>query len=168
MISRWSGGQKRALFAALLLAAFFGVDRFFVRAQAHTLAMLESKLRGMEDQIHRRRSSAAWMELLAQSLGANAAVADSGASESAIDDLNVLLKKRGLEKLELGVAELRGARGEPYQMTLRGDYNGLVGFLCDLESSPETIWLREFRMSRPDGTNDLEMRVRIDVEREST
>lgn len=168
MISRLSDGQKRALFAAVLLAAFFAVDRLFVRAQAHTLAMLESKLRGMEDQIHRRRSSAAWAEMLAQALGASAAVADSGASASAIDDLNVLLKKRGLEKLELGVAELRGARGEPYQMTLRGDYDELVGFLCDLESAPANIWLREFRVSRPDGTNDLEMRVRVDIEREST
>lgn len=168
MISRLSDGQKRALFAAVLLAAFFAVDRLFVRAQAHTLAMLESKLRGMDDQIHRRRSSAAWAELLAQSLGARGSVAGSDVSTSAIDDLNALLKRRGLEKLELGVAELRGARGEPYQMTLRGGYNDLVGFLCDLESAPANIWLRDFRISRPDGTNDLEMRVRVDVEREAT
>ncbi len=168
MIAGLSDGQKRALFAAVILVAFFAVDRLFVSAQANTLAMLESKLRGMEDQIHRRRSSVAWTELLAQSLGASAAVGDSAVSQSAIDDLNGLLKKRGLQKLELGVAELRGARGEPYQMTLRGNYNDLVCFLCDLESAPANIWLRDFRISRPDGTTDLEMRVRVDVEREST
>lgn len=168
MISRLSDGQKRALFAVVLLAAFFAVDRLFVRAQAHTLVMLESKLRGMEDQIHRRRSSVAWTELLAQSLGADAGNRGGALSQSAIDDLNRLLKKRGLKKLELGVAEMRGARGEPYQMTLRGNYNDLVCFLCDLESAQANIWLREFRISRPDGTNDLEMRVRVDVERETT
>ncbi|MFN0149514.1 MAG: hypothetical protein ACKVU1_02250 [bacterium] len=168
MIAGLTDGQKRALFAAVILIAFFAVDRLFVRAQANTLAMLESKLRGMEDQIHRRRSSAAWAELLAQSLGATTAIGDSSVSQSAIDDLNGLLKKRGLQKLELGVAELRGARGEPYQMTLRGNYNDLVCFLCDLESAPGNIWVRDFRISRPDGTTDLEMRVRVDVEREST
>jgi hypothetical protein len=154
-----------ASLALVLLAVFLCVDGFFVRARTRTLHEREAKRRAVEEMVYRARSEGLRLQVLESALGRSASGAGDRAHLLAIDYLNGLLKAHSLRKLELGAGSARDARGEPFHITVRGRYPDLVLFLRDLESTREAVRLREIRISKLEAESDLEMRVRLEIER---